>query len=104
MKHRLARVNEVIKRELSDIISREITFGAQTLVTVHAVEVVALAANMRDWSNQLVSLLVQANQATAAADNAVPNAKPFSMARRDGASRGAGMAASRRWRSAAGAV
>jgi ribosome-binding factor A len=39
MKHRLARVNEVIKRELSDIISREITFGAQTLVTVHAVDI-----------------------------------------------------------------
>ena len=39
MKHRLERVNEVIKRELSEIISREINFSAQTLVTVHAVEV-----------------------------------------------------------------
>jgi ribosome-binding factor A len=39
MKHRLARVNEVIKRELSEIIAREINFSAQTLVTVHAVNV-----------------------------------------------------------------
>jgi ribosome-binding factor A len=39
MKHRLERVNEVIRRELSEIISREITFGAQTLVTLHAVDV-----------------------------------------------------------------
>ena len=41
MKHRLERVNEVIKRELSEIISREINFSAQTLVTVHAVDVTA---------------------------------------------------------------
>src|SRR3984957_5650544 len=39
MKHRLERVNEVIRRELSEIISREINFSAQTLVTVHAVNV-----------------------------------------------------------------
>jgi ribosome-binding factor A len=39
MKHRLARVNEVIKRELSEIIVREINFSSQTLVTVHAVNV-----------------------------------------------------------------
>jgi ribosome-binding factor A len=39
MKHRLERVNEVIRRELSEIISREINFSAQTLVTVHAVDV-----------------------------------------------------------------
>ena len=39
MKHRLERVNEVIKRELSEIISREINFSAQTLVTVHEVDV-----------------------------------------------------------------
>ena len=37
-------------------------------VTAHAVEVVALAANMRDWSNRLVSLLLQATQASAATD------------------------------------
>ena len=41
MKHRLERVNEVIKRELSEIISREVNFGAQTLVTVHAVDITA---------------------------------------------------------------
>ena len=41
MKHRLERVNEVIKRELSEIISREINFNAQTLVTVHAVDITA---------------------------------------------------------------
>ena len=39
MKHRLERVNEVIKRELSEIISREINFSAQTLVTLHAVDI-----------------------------------------------------------------
>ena len=39
MKHRLERVNEVIKRELSEIIFREINLSAQTLVTVHAVNV-----------------------------------------------------------------
>jgi ribosome-binding factor A len=39
MKHRLARVNEVIKRELSEIVSREITFTGQTLVTIHGVEI-----------------------------------------------------------------
>jgi len=41
MKHRLERVNEVIKRELSEIISREVNFGAQTLVTLHAVDITA---------------------------------------------------------------
>jgi ribosome-binding factor A len=39
MKHRLERINEVIRRELSEIISREINFGAQTLVTLHAVDI-----------------------------------------------------------------
>ena len=39
MKHRLERVNEVIKRELSEIISREVNFSAQTLVTLHAVDI-----------------------------------------------------------------
>ena len=37
MKYRLKRVNEVIKRALSEIISREFTFRA-TLVTVQAVD------------------------------------------------------------------
>jgi ribosome-binding factor A len=37
MKHRLERVNEVLKRELSEIISREINFAAQVLVTIPAV-------------------------------------------------------------------
>ena len=41
MKHRLVRVNEVIKRELSEIISRAVNFNAQTLVTVHAVDITA---------------------------------------------------------------
>ncbi|HWB58559.1 MAG TPA: 30S ribosome-binding factor RbfA [Chthoniobacteraceae bacterium] len=36
MKHRLKRVQEVIKRELSELIQREITFA--TLVTVQDVE------------------------------------------------------------------
>ena len=41
MKHRLERVNEVIKRELSEIISREVNFSAQVLVTIHAVDITA---------------------------------------------------------------
>lgn len=38
MKHRLERVNEVLKRELGAAMTRELTF-AGALVTVHAVEV-----------------------------------------------------------------
>src|SRR6266849_6246858 len=38
MKHRLERVNELLKRELGVAMSRELTF-AGALVTVHAVEV-----------------------------------------------------------------
>lgn len=38
MKHRLLRVNEIVKRELSTIITREMTFD-NVLVTVNAVDV-----------------------------------------------------------------
>jgi ribosome-binding factor A len=38
MKHRLERVNEVLKRELSDLLRREMTFEAK-LVTVQQVSV-----------------------------------------------------------------
>jgi ribosome-binding factor A len=38
MKHRLDRVNEVMKRELSELIQRELTFTAK-LVTVQQVDV-----------------------------------------------------------------
>ncbi len=38
MKHRLERVNEILKRELGEIIPREVTFKA-TLVTVQSVDV-----------------------------------------------------------------
>lgn len=38
MKHRLERVKEVLKRELSEIIPREITFKA-ALVTVQSVDI-----------------------------------------------------------------
>ncbi|MDQ2918684.1 MAG: 30S ribosome-binding factor RbfA [Verrucomicrobiota bacterium] len=38
MKHRLLRVNEVVKRELSTIITRDLTF-ADALVTVNEVDV-----------------------------------------------------------------
>ena len=38
MKHRLERVNELLKRELGSAMTRELTF-AGALVTVHAVEV-----------------------------------------------------------------
>jgi len=38
MKHRLQRVNEVLKRELSEIILREVSFEA-TLVTVQSVDI-----------------------------------------------------------------
>jgi ribosome-binding factor A len=38
MKHRLERVNEVLKRELGDLIQREFTFAAK-LVTVQHVDI-----------------------------------------------------------------
>ena len=38
MKHRLERVNELIKRELGDLVNREVTFEA-ALVTVQHVDV-----------------------------------------------------------------
>ena len=38
MKHRLERVNELIKRELGDLINREVTFEA-ALVTVQHVDI-----------------------------------------------------------------
>ncbi len=38
MKHRLIRVREILKRELSELISRTIVFPA-TLVTVHDVDI-----------------------------------------------------------------
>jgi ribosome-binding factor A len=37
MKHRLERVNEVVKRELSELIAREILLSANVLITVSAV-------------------------------------------------------------------
>ena len=40
MKHRLERVNELIRRELSEIINREVTFHA-ALVTVQQVDITA---------------------------------------------------------------
>ena len=40
MKHRLLRVNEVVKRELSGIIAREVTFDG-ALVTISHVDVTA---------------------------------------------------------------
>jgi ribosome-binding factor A len=39
MKHRLERVNEVVKRELSELISRELNFGSEVLVTIPAVDI-----------------------------------------------------------------
>ncbi len=41
MKHRLQRVNEVVKRELSELIAREVNFSPKVLVTIHAVEIAA---------------------------------------------------------------
>src|SRR5438045_3301017 len=38
MKHRLARVNELLKRELGDLLTREVSFEA-ALVTVQQVDV-----------------------------------------------------------------
>src|SRR5689334_17257894 len=38
MKHRLLRVNELVKRELSGIIARELTFGS-SIVTINHVDV-----------------------------------------------------------------
>jgi ribosome-binding factor A len=39
MKHRLQRVNEVVKRELSELVSRELNFGQEVLVTIPAVDI-----------------------------------------------------------------
>jgi ribosome-binding factor A len=39
MKHRLERVNEVVKRELSELITRELSFGPAVLVTIPAVDI-----------------------------------------------------------------
>ncbi|HYZ74615.1 MAG TPA: 30S ribosome-binding factor RbfA [Chthoniobacterales bacterium] len=39
MKHRLERVNEVVKRELSELVSRELNFAAEVLVTIPAVDI-----------------------------------------------------------------
>jgi ribosome-binding factor A len=39
MKHRLQRVNEVVKRELSELVSREVNFGSEVLVTITAVDI-----------------------------------------------------------------
>jgi ribosome-binding factor A len=39
MKHRLERVNEVVKRELSELITREVNFEPQVLVTITAVDI-----------------------------------------------------------------
>src|SRR5690348_15774088 len=39
MKHRLERVNEVIRRELSDLISREVLLSSKVLVTIPAVSI-----------------------------------------------------------------
>lgn len=39
MKHRLERVNEVVKRELSELISRVLNFEAEVLVTIPAVDI-----------------------------------------------------------------
>jgi ribosome-binding factor A len=39
MKHRLERVNEVVKRELSELILRDLNFEPAVLVTVTAVDI-----------------------------------------------------------------
>jgi ribosome-binding factor A len=39
MKHRLERVNEVVKRELSELILRELNFEPAVLVTIPAVDI-----------------------------------------------------------------
>jgi ribosome-binding factor A len=39
MKHRLERVNEVVKRELSELILRDLNFEPEVLVTITAVDI-----------------------------------------------------------------
>ena len=39
MKNRLQRVNEVLKRELSEIVAREVNFEPKVLVTIPAVQI-----------------------------------------------------------------
>jgi ribosome-binding factor A len=55
MKHRLQRVNEVLKREVSEIISREINFDPQVLVTIPDV---AISPDLRQC-NVFVSVIGQ---------------------------------------------
>jgi ribosome-binding factor A len=58
MKHRLERVNEVVKRELSEIVSREINFPAEVLVTIPAV---AVSSDLRQC-HVFVSVIGQETQ------------------------------------------
>ncbi len=46
MKHRLLRVNEIVKRELSTIITRDMKFE-NVLVTVNTVDVTPISAELR---------------------------------------------------------
>ncbi len=62
MKHRLLRVNELVKRELSTLIGRELTFE-NALVTVNDVNVTPDLKNAHVY----VSVLGSAAQATAMA-------------------------------------
>jgi len=54
MKHRLLRVNELVKRELSSIITREINFEG-ALVTINHVDVAADLKNARVFVSVLGS-------------------------------------------------
>jgi ribosome-binding factor A len=62
MKHRLLRVNELLKRELSTIITREITFTG-VLVTVNQVDVTPDLKHAHAY----ISVLGQEGQAAAMA-------------------------------------
>jgi ribosome-binding factor A len=59
MKHRLLRVNELVKRELSGIIAREITFES-AIVTINSVDVTSDLKN----AHVFVSVLGQESEAS----------------------------------------
>ncbi|HEY1770588.1 MAG TPA: 30S ribosome-binding factor RbfA [Chthoniobacterales bacterium] len=74
MKHRLLRVNELLKRELSALLVREMNFG-EVLVTVHQVDVTPDLKNAHIYISVLgkngrheVLPKLEANRATLQAD------------------------------------
>ncbi len=76
MKHRMLRVNELLKRELSGIIAREITFEG-ALVTINQVDVAA------DLKNAHVFVSVLGSEPGASVITAIPGERGSIQIRRN---------------------